>query len=86
MFFISMPRSFKIGDTADCRINHEPARITWRDTGYLGIKPDDVRPIVGIAKGDDLISFSCGDAGTTHENYKSEMEPNGGGSLVSKNA
>jgi hypothetical protein len=85
MFFISMPRGFKIGDTVDCRVNYEPARVTWRDANCLVIEPDDARPILGIGKEGDLISFACGDAGTTHADYKSEMEPNGGGFFVSEN-
>jgi hypothetical protein len=80
-----MPRDFKIGDSADCRINHEPARVTWRDVDYLVIEPSDARPIVGISREGFLISFTCGDAGTTHADYKTEMEPHGGGFLVSDN-
>jgi hypothetical protein len=36
MFFISLPKQFKIGDTVDCRINLRPARVTWRDADTLG--------------------------------------------------
>jgi hypothetical protein len=42
MFVMMMPTTFKVGDTADCKINTEPARLTWRDEGTLVIEPDDV--------------------------------------------
>jgi hypothetical protein len=29
MFFIATPRDFKVGDSAACRINKTPARVTW---------------------------------------------------------
>jgi hypothetical protein len=82
MFVISMPRNFKVGDTVDCRINRKPGRVTWRDVGHLVIEPDDARPIVGVSKEGGFISFACGDAGTTHADYGSEMIPNGGGAIV----
>jgi hypothetical protein len=85
MFIINMPRDFKIGDTADCCINHEPARVTWRDADHLVIEPSDVRPIVGFAKEDDLLHFACGDAGTTRADYGSEMAPDGSGFCVFDN-
>jgi hypothetical protein len=63
MFFISMPKTFGIGDTADCRINKEPARLTWRDSKTLVIEPNDARVIITTSYEDDLIHFTCGDAG-----------------------
>jgi hypothetical protein len=30
MFMMTMPKTFKIGDTADCKINKHPARLTYR--------------------------------------------------------
>ena len=56
MFFISLPKGFKIGDTVDCRINREPARVTWRDAGHLIIEPDDARAILAVEREADLIS------------------------------
>lgn len=64
-FFISMPRDFKIGDTEDCRINREPARLTWRDKNTLVIEPGDARRIVTMHSDDELIHFVCSDADGT---------------------
>jgi hypothetical protein len=63
MFFISMPKTFKVGDTANCRINQEPARLTWRDAKTLVIEPNDARAIITTDYEGDLIHFTCGDAG-----------------------
>src|SRR3954465_714668 len=41
MFMIHMPLSFKVGDTAECRINMKPRRLTWRDNKHLVIEADD---------------------------------------------
>lgn len=41
MFMISMRRTFKVGATADCRINGKPERLTWRDEDTLVIEPGD---------------------------------------------
>lgn len=77
MFFISLPKTFNIGDTADCRINHEPARVTWRDPGHLVIEPDDARLIIAVDKSSDLIHFACGDANTGREDYEGDILPGG---------
>jgi hypothetical protein len=61
MFFISMPKSFKVGDTANCRINGENACLRWRDADHLVIEPDDVRPIIAIDREGSLTSFMCGE-------------------------
>ena len=37
--------TFKIGDTAECKINGKPERLTWRDAETLVIEPDDVHTI-----------------------------------------
>ena len=60
MFMISFPLGFKVGDTVDCRINREPARVTWRDTDHLVIEPNDARVIMAVDKEDNLITFVCG--------------------------
>jgi hypothetical protein len=36
MFMMTMPKTFKVGDTADCRINAEPARIMVRRPPAIG--------------------------------------------------
>jgi hypothetical protein len=64
-FYISMPLSFKIGDTCECEINFEPKRVTWRNQDTLVIEPDDARHIVQISRDDKLISFFCTDADGT---------------------
>ena len=84
MFFISFPKTFRIGDTADCRINKEPARVTWRDADHLVIEPDDARAILAIDKGAELLSFVCSDADTAREDYQPEMEPSGAGFIISQ--
>lgn len=64
-FLISMPKTFKVGDTADCRINKKPARVTWRDKHTLVIEPDDARRIVDLRSSGDLLYFACTDADGT---------------------
>jgi hypothetical protein len=64
-FFICMPKDFAIGETRDCRINDEPARITWRDKDTLVIEPGDARRIVSTQQDGKLISFFCTDADGT---------------------
>lgn len=78
MFFISMPDTFKIGDTEACRINGQPAKIKWRDADTLVILPDDTRPILAVEKAGNLISFTCGHQGETKANYVTETLPGGG--------
>jgi hypothetical protein len=41
MFYISMPLTFSIGETAPVRINRQPATLTWRDENHLVINADD---------------------------------------------
>ena len=60
MFCICMPSSFKIGDTADCRINKQPALLTWRDAHHLVIEPDDVREIL-LVRSAGTLQFHCAD-------------------------
>jgi hypothetical protein len=69
MFLMTMPKTFKVGDTADCRINKMPARITWRSRGELVIEPDDARVILRIDTDGELISFVCSDPGRTADDY-----------------
>lgn len=61
MFVISLPKTVGIGDTVDCRINTEPAKVTYRDANTLVIEPGDARQIVFCNEGSDLITFVCAD-------------------------
>jgi hypothetical protein len=64
MFFMTMPTTFRIGDTAECRINAKPQRVTWTDKDTLVIEPDDARKIIHTISYDGGIDFTCGDAAT----------------------
>ena len=61
MFMIHMPKDFRLGDTADVRINLEPKRLTWRDADTLVIEPGDERKIHQSFEENDLLCFICGD-------------------------
>jgi hypothetical protein len=58
-----MPKDFQVGQTADVRINAEPARVTWRDRETLVIEPDDPRRILSVDRAGDLLRFVCADRG-----------------------
>jgi hypothetical protein len=62
MFVISLPTSVRIGDTYDCRINREPARVTWWDRETLVIEPGDARKIVRLTQSGELNHFVCANA------------------------
>ena len=64
MFIMTMPDTFKVGDTADVRINGETKQLTWRDTRTLVIEPNDHRAIHLIESSVDteLRTFFCTDA------------------------
>jgi hypothetical protein len=62
MFVINMPVTFKIGDTADVKINGTPKRLTWRDAKTLVIEPDDARTIVDRDSDGEMLCFTCSDA------------------------
>lgn len=70
MFVINLPKTLKIGNTVACRINKQPARITWRDTDTLVIEPDDVRAILAYQIQIDCIRFACGDRGVSADGYR----------------
>jgi hypothetical protein len=62
MFIISMPKTFKVGDSTDVRVNGRAERVTWRDAKTLVIEPDDARFILRVAPGPgDLDTFCCCD-------------------------
>lgn len=80
MFYMQVPKTMKIGDTQDCRINAEPARITWRDANTLVIEPNDARPILHTRISGDLRIFTCGNADTGRDVTVEEFP--GGGFIV----
>ena len=77
MFVMHMPETFKVGDTAACRINGEPAQLTWRSPNTLVIGADDARHIVKTHVENGLRSFFCGDADDGDE-YGVEEVPGAG--------
>ena len=82
MFMINTPKTFKVGDTIDCRINDAPQRLTWRDENTLIIEPDDARTIVTRVTEGDLICFICGDKGELANEYRVDEVPDHSGILV----
>lgn len=88
MFIMHMPKSFKVGDTEACRINGEPAQLTWRSPDTLVIGDNDARSIVKTHIEDGLRCFICGDADGTQygveevpgEGFIVFSKPNGGAS------
>jgi hypothetical protein len=62
MFILHMPESFKVGDTEACRINGEPAQLTWRSPDTLVIGATDARHILKTHVEDGLRCFICADA------------------------
>lgn len=67
MFMLTMPATFRIGDTADCKINRKPARVTWTGKTTLLIEPDDPRAIMLIDEGPEGMCFVCGDRGMSRK-------------------
>jgi hypothetical protein len=82
MFMMTMPKTFKVGDTADCRINKQPARLTWRDPNTLVIEPDEARVIMAIDRETECITFFCGDPGCTAADYDVDADENFGGGFI----
>jgi hypothetical protein len=76
MFYINTPKTLKIGETHDCRINGEPAKITWRDATTLVIEPGDARVILHTRIDGELRVFMCGDS-TSAQGYTVEQSPEG---------
>jgi hypothetical protein len=77
MFYIDTPKTLKIGETHNCRINDEPAKITWRDATTLVIEPDDARVILHTRIDGDLRIFMCGHAGASSDNYTVKKSADG---------
>lgn len=67
MFVIFVPRTHKVGDTMDVRINMKPARLTWESPDTLVINGTDRRVIheqwesIDV-EGTATFTFVCGDA------------------------
>ena len=72
-----MTKSFKVGDTADCRINKKPRRVTWRDENTLVIEPDDARKIITWVTEGNLTCFMCGDRGESAADYRMDEAADG---------
>jgi hypothetical protein len=73
MFFMTMPETFTIGDTASVRIDKQPATLTWRDAGTLVINGTDARTILRSGPGGPgLIDFVCTDAGEASTDYAAD--------------
>ena len=78
MFVMHMPEDFKLGDSADCRINGEPARLTRRDKNTLVIGEDDVRAILTTHIENGLRCFFCGDRDVPAHQHGIDIVPGGG--------
>jgi hypothetical protein len=78
MFMMHMPENFKIGDSADCNINGEPARLTWRDKDTLVIGEDDARAILTTLVENGLRYFFCSDRGVPAHQHGIEVVPGEG--------
>jgi hypothetical protein len=85
MFIIHMPKVFKVGDTAGCRINGEAKQVTWRDAKTLVIEPNDARAIIAKQNDGDLVCFVCGDGGEAQDDYDIDRDPRFGGGFVASN-
>jgi len=65
MFVMQMPETFKLGDSAICKVNGKLAALTWRSPDTLVIGATDARHIVRTHVEDGLRVFFCGDADGT---------------------
>ena len=61
MFFMSMPLTFKVGDTAPVRVNKQPATLLWRDANTLVLNGTDARRILHSHVSGNLRNFTCTD-------------------------
>ena len=62
-----MPESFKVGDTALCRMNGVAELLTWRDQDTLVIGRFDARHIVKTHIENGVRCFICGDANNSQQ-------------------
>jgi hypothetical protein len=67
MFYMTMPTTLKIGNTAHVRINKAPAILTWRDEHTVVINHTDERVILHheVDPETELHRFSCAHGGLT---------------------
>jgi sortase (surface protein transpeptidase) len=77
MFMMQVPKTMKVGDTVDCRINQEPARLTWTDAETLTIEPNDARKILSTRIDGEMRVFTCAHAGANKERYRVEKSDEG---------
>lgn len=78
MFFMTTPKTFRVGDTVDVKINFAAKRLTWRDARTLVIEPDDDRVILHTTIEDNVRVFACTDRDASADEYSVEEYPNGG--------
>jgi hypothetical protein len=69
MLLVSMPKTFKVGNTDDAVINQMVVRLTWRDTKTLVIEPDDARVILHTVIENGFRFFMCTDQGVSPDKY-----------------
>ena len=67
MFVMTMAETYRIGDSAEVRINGAPAILHYRDAHTLVINGTGARPILAVDRGTDgagraVRTFTCGDA------------------------
>jgi hypothetical protein len=67
MLTITLPATFKIGDTVDCRVNKQPARITWRGAATLVVEPKDARTVLCVVVENEDQTFYCADDDAVYE-------------------
>jgi hypothetical protein len=77
MFMMQTPKTFKIGESIDCKINGEPSRMTWKDADTLVIEPGDERAILSTRIDGDLRVFMCSHSGVAAGRYAVEQGPGG---------
>ena len=76
MFLMHTPKTFRVGDSQDCRINGEAARITWKNAKTLVIEPGDERAILHTLIDGELRVFFCS-SDKRSEGYNVEQSPDG---------
>lgn len=76
MLILPMPASFQKGEPADCKINKQPARVTWvGDSLYLAFEDGrrEWRVILSAAKEGACIVFRCAHLGCDTSDYDEPM-------------
>ena len=63
MFILTMPVSFKRGDTAPCTVNGKAELVKWdKELDRLSILPTDWHNIMQLSSNGRLQTFFCDDA------------------------